>query len=153
MSPHGPVKLTQRLVAGKLPHPNQMSEKWKGCDRDCVEKTVSSLLEELRWEGLCSEADVASGCSVAGNPELCVCECVCECECVWVGVCESVSVWVSVCVCESVSVWVCVSVCVCVGRGWSHKRLICLPTWESGELLELSYYSLRSQEAPKITGK
>ena len=131
MSPHGPVKLTQRLVAGKLPHPNQMSEKWKGCDRDCVEKTVSSLLEELRWEGLCSEADVASGCSVAGNPELCVCECVCEWVCVWV----------------------CVSVCVCVGSGCSHKGLICLPTWESGKLLELSYYSLRSQEAPKITGK
>ena len=47
-----------------------------------MEKTVSSLLDELRWEGLCSEADIASGCGVAGNPELCVCVSVCECECV-----------------------------------------------------------------------
>ena len=47
-----------------------------------MEKTVSSLLDERRWEGLCSEADIASGCGVAGNPELCVCVSVCVCECV-----------------------------------------------------------------------
>ena len=29
-----------------------------------MEKTVSSLLDKLRWEGLCSEADIASGCGV-----------------------------------------------------------------------------------------
>ena len=43
-----------------------------------MEKTVSSLLDELRWEGLCSEADIASGCGMAGHPELCVCVCVCR---------------------------------------------------------------------------
>ena len=46
-----------------------------------MEKTVSSLLDELCWEGLCSEADIASGSGVAGNPELCVCVCVCVCVC------------------------------------------------------------------------
>ena len=47
-----------------------------------MEKTVSSLLDKLRWEGLCSEADIASGCGVAGNPGLCVCVRVCVCVCV-----------------------------------------------------------------------
>ena len=47
-----------------------------------MEKTVSSLLDKLRWEGLCSAADIASGCGVAGNPGLCVCVRVCVCVCV-----------------------------------------------------------------------